>query len=96
MLPASALDGPRLRPVGCPAGAWQGQCGPVSTLMIVRLPVPPSAAALGFLRAAHRVELEVVPHGLLLRLGESSPEAVLAECLALGLPVLASTVLPAR
>lgn len=68
----------------------------MSTLMIVRLPVPPSPAALGRLRAAHRVEPEVVPHGLLLRLGESSPEAVLAECLALGLPVLASTVLPAR
>ncbi len=64
--------------------------------MIVRLPVPPSPAALGRLRDAHRVEPEVVPHGLLLRLGESSPEAVLAECLALGLPVLASTVLPPR
>ena len=68
----------------------------MSALMIVRLPVPPSAATLGRLRAAHRVEPEVVPHGLLVRLGESSPEAVLAECLALGLPVLASTVLPAR
>jgi hypothetical protein len=67
----------------------------MSTLMIVRLTVPPPEAALGRLRAAHRVEPEVVPHGLLLRLGESSPEAVLAECLALGLPVLASTVLPA-
>lgn len=65
-------------------------------MLIVRLPSPPPASALGHLRAAHRVEPEVVPHGLLLRLGESSPEAVLAECLALGLPVLASTVLPAR
>jgi hypothetical protein len=65
-------------------------------MLIVRLPSPPSPTALCRLRAAHRVEPEVVPHGLLLRLGESSPEAVLAECLALGLPVLASTVLPAR
>ncbi|HSE28202.1 MAG TPA: hypothetical protein VLA95_08210 [Gemmatimonadales bacterium] len=68
----------------------------MSALLIVRLPSPPPPSALGLLRAAHRVEPEVVPHGLLLRLGESSPEAVLAECLALGLPVLASTVLPVR
>ena len=65
-------------------------------MLIVRLPSPPSPVVLRRLRAAHRVEPEVVPHGMLLRLGESSPEAVLAECLALGLPVLASTVLPAR
>jgi hypothetical protein len=65
-------------------------------LLILRLPVPPPASALGQLRTVHRLEPEVVPHGLLLRLGEATPEAVLAECLALGLPVLASTVLPVR